>query len=215
MSEPQPSVARGKVFVVDDDPMVGRALGRLLSLAGFAVETCLSAAEFLAKPPHNGPACIVLDQKMPGMTGLELQAALETRREQDGLLVIFLTGHGDIRMSVDAMKAGAFDFLSKPVDERPLVDTVQRALDESARLRSRGRERFDFMARWRALSSRQREVCALVLRGRLNKEIAFELGIAEKTVKIHRAQAMAKLGVRSVAELARMAERSGALGPPA
>jgi FixJ family two-component response regulator len=212
MADPFPAPAR-KVFVVDDDPMVGRALRRLLGLAGFDVECSVSAADFLAKPRHDGPACLVLDQKMPGMTGLELQAVLDERRLQDGLLVIFLTGHGDIRMSVDAMKAGAFDFLSKPVEEGPLVQTVRRALDESARLRSSGRERFGFLDRWRALSARQREVCVLVLRGRLNKEIAFELGIAEKTVKIHRAQAMAKLAVRSVAELARMAERSGALGP--
>jgi FixJ family two-component response regulator len=212
MAVPHP-VPASKVFVVDDDPMVGRALRRLLGLAGFDVESYLSAADFLAKPRHDGPACLVLDQKMPGMTGLELQAVLDERRLHDGLLVIFLTGHGDIPMSVEAMKAGAFDFLSKPVDGGPLVQTVQRALDESARVRWSGRERYGFLDRWRALSGRQREVCVLVLRGRLNKEIAFELGIAEKTVKIHRAQAMAKLGVKSVAELARMAERSGALGP--
>jgi FixJ family two-component response regulator len=214
MAEPNASPPASKVFVVDDDAMVARALQRVLALAGFEVETSGSALEFLARPPHDGPACIVLDQKMPGMTGLELQAVLADRRDDAGLLVIFLTGHGDVPMSVLAMKAGAFDFLSKPVDGGPLVETVQRALEESMRLRGRARERSVFLDRWNHLSLRQRQVCAHVLRGLLNKEIAFELGIAEKTVKIHRAQAMGKLGLRSVAELAQIVERTGALGTP-
>ena len=202
-----------KLLIIDDEAHIRQMMRLTLETAGSEVDEAPTGEEGLKLfGDGTGYAAVLLDQKMPGMTGLELQAVLEERRLQDGLLVIFLTGHGDIPMSVEAMKAGAFDFLSKPVEEGPLVQTVQRALDESARVRSSGRERFGFLDRWRALSGRQREVCVLVLRGRLNKEIAFELGIAEKTVKIHRAQAMAKLGVRSVAELARMAERSGALG---
>jgi FixJ family two-component response regulator len=200
-----------KVFVVDDDPLVRRALGRVLRLAGFETDCCGSAQEFLDRPPHEGPSCVVLDQRMPGMTGLELQAALDDRRLGLGLQIVFLTGHGDVAMSVRAMKAGAYDFLCKPVDEGPLIDTVRRAIDESLRVRSTALECAAFRDRVRHLSVREREVCSRVLRGLLNKQIAFELGIAERTVKIHRAHAMGKLSVGSVAELARLVERSGAL----
>ena len=191
------------MFIVDDDPMVRRALGRVLSLAGFDVDACESALAFLERLPHDGPACVILNQKMPGMTGLELQAALESRRAEQGLLIVFLTGHGDIAMSVRAMKAGAFDFLSKPVEEGPIIDTVGRALAESGRLRLLAQERQSFLDRVLRLTARERQVCALVVRGLLNKEVAAELGIAGSGSRIsprpHDGQALGPLGCRVVA----------------
>jgi FixJ family two-component response regulator len=199
-----------KVFVVDDDDAVLRALHRVLSIAGFDVQTFASAESFLSSAPHDGPACVIVDQRMPGTNGLQLQAALEGQQRR-GLTVIFLTGYGDVPTTVRAMKAGAFDFLTKPVEDGPLIETVRRALDESERQRMVSRERLVFLGRIQRLTSRERQVCALVIRGLLNKEVAWEMGIAEKTVKIHRAHLMEKLEVRSVAELSRLVERTGAL----
>jgi FixJ family two-component response regulator len=198
------------VFIVDDDVHVSRALERLLSLAGFVVETYPSARAFLDRDPHAGPACLLLDQQLPDQTGLELQHLLESDHAARALAIVFLTGHGDVAMSVKAMKAGAFDFLTKPVDEAALIDAVQRALDRSSRSLSTAREREQFLARVDRLTRRERQVCALVVRGLLNKEVAWEIGISEKTVKIHRARLVRKLGVSSVAELSRMVERTGA-----
>jgi FixJ family two-component response regulator len=200
------------VFIVDDDAHVSRALARVLSLAGFAVETYASARAFLDRVPHAGAACLLLDQQLPDQTGLELQRLLENDRAARALAIVFLTGHGDVATSVKAMKAGAFDFLTKPVDEAALIDAVQRALDRSARSLSTVRERDQFLARVDRLTRRERQVCALVVRGLLNKEVAWEIGISEKTVKIHRARLVRKLGVGSVAELSRMVERTGAFG---
>jgi len=199
------------VFVVDDDQMVRRALARLLSLTGFDVETYDSARAFLGRAPHEGPACAIIDQKMPGTTGLELQVALERRRREQGLTIVFLTGYGDVATSVRAMKAGAFDFLTKPIHDKPLVETVRRALDESERLLGAARERLVFLSRMQRLTLRERQVCALVVDGLLNKQVAWKIGITEKTVKIHRAHVMGKLEVNSVAELSRLIERTGAL----
>jgi FixJ family two-component response regulator len=204
-----------KVFIVDDDAAVSKALMRVLTLAGFEVEAYPSAQSFLARAPHAGPACLLLDQQLPGQSGLELQRALGTRRSDQAVTIVFLTGHADVVTSVKAMKAGAFDFLSKPVDDVSLVDAVQRALEHSARLLSTVQEREQFLARVDQLTPRERQVCALIVRGMLNKEVAWEIGISEKTVKIHRARLVRKLGVGSVAELSRMVERTGPFTAPA
>jgi FixJ family two-component response regulator len=199
-----------RVFIVDDDAAVARALARVLSLAGFDVETFASARAFLERTPYTGPCCLVLDQQLPDQNGLELQRALEDGRSVHALTIVFLTAHGDVAMSVKAMKAGAFDFLTKPVDDTALVDAVARAIAHSAQSLSSVREREQFLARVDRLTRRERQVCALVVRGLLNKEVAWEIGISEKTVKIHRARLVRKLGVGSVAELSRMVERTGA-----
>ncbi len=201
-----------RVFIVDDDAPVARALARVLSLAGFDVETFASARAFLERPPHAGPGCLVLDQQLPDRSGLELQRALEESRSIHALRIVFLTAHGDVAMSVKAMKAGAFDFLTKPVDDTALVDTVERAIAHSAQSLLSVQEREQFLARIDRLTRRERQVCELVVRGLLNKEMAWEIGISEKTVKIHRARLVRKLGVSSVAELSRMVERTGAFG---
>jgi FixJ family two-component response regulator len=200
-----------KVFIVDDDEAVLTALKRLLAGEGFVVETFSSASAFLEREPHDGPYCLVLDQRMPGVTGLELQRRI---LETDGALsVVFLTGHGDVPTSVAAMKAGAVDFLIKPVDGDLLIDAVRRALMRSDDALQARRERDEFLARLVLLTPRERQVGTLVLQGLLNKQIAWELGTALKTVKTHRARMMQKLAVGSVAELARLAERTNTLTP--
>jgi FixJ family two-component response regulator len=200
-----------KVFIVDDDEAVLTALKRLLAAEGFNVETFASASAFLTRDSHDGPYCLVLDQRMPGVTGLELQ---QSTLETDGALcVVFLTGHGDVPTSVAAMKAGAVDFLTKPVDGTLLIDAVQRALmrsDDALRARH---ERDEFLKRLVLLTPREKQVGTLVIQGLLNKQIAWELGTAVKTVKTHRARMMQKLAVGSVAELARLAERTNTLTP--
>jgi FixJ family two-component response regulator len=207
------SAPAGVVFLVDDDAAVRKGVGRLLSAAGFDVRPFDSPAAFLAAARPTTPACLILDQQMPEQTGLELQQSLKPVGAT--LPIIFLTGHGDIATSVEAMKAGAVDFLTKPVDAAPLVDAVTRALDSSAKSREVQAERDAFAARVARLTPRERDVCLLVVRGLLNKQIAGELGIAEKTVKIHRASVVSKLAVGSVAELSRLAERTGVFERPA
>jgi FixJ family two-component response regulator len=202
------SVSDGRVFIVDDDESVRVALQRLLRSAGYDVEAFPSAAAYLERPRPEGPACVVLDQRMPGVSGLELQKAITA---ESAASIVFLTGHGDVPTSVEAMKGGAVDFLTKPVDEGQLVEAVNRALDRS-RLTSAARgERRSFLERVARLTPRERQVSALMIRGLLNKQIAWELGTAEKTVKVHRARVMEKLAVGSVAELARLAERTNSL----
>jgi FixJ family two-component response regulator len=201
------STPAGLVFLVDDDPSVRKGLGRLLQAAGFDIRPFDSPSAFLAAPRPEAPSCLILDQRMPEHTGLELQRLLQPIG--DTMPIIFLTGHGDVAMSVQAMKAGAFDYLTKPVDAEPLLEAVTRALEASAKARGRQAARDDFSARVALLTPRERDVCLRVVRGLLNKQIAGELGIAEKTVKIHRANAMAKLAVGSVAELSRLVERTG------
>ena len=189
------------VFVIDDDPSVRRSLARLLRSAGFAVETFASAAAFLDYEAFQGMGCIVLDVSMPGLNGLELQARLVER--DSTMPIIFLTGRGNIPMSVQAMKRGAIDFLTKPVDEDTLLVAVEDAL---VRHRDQCRARFVADAvrtRLAALTEREREVLRFLLSGALNKQIAAQLGIAEKTIKVHRARIMEKMEVRSIAELVR------------
>ena len=195
------------VFVVDDDPSIREAIKSLISLAGLRVETFGTAQEFLRNKRPDLPGCVVLDVELPGLSGLDLQRELAAQGIK--LPIIFITGYGDIPMSVRAMKAGATEFLTKPFRDQDLLDAIQQALarDRAARLHSKEiaelRERFD------VLTSREREVMSLVVAGSLNKQIGFELGISEITVKIHRGRVMNKMGAQSLAELVRMTERLG------
>ena len=191
------------IHVVDDDDSLRSALQRLLAAAGYRVKAYASAGEFLLDPPTDAPGCLLLDLRMPGPSGLDLQEALA--RHGIGLPVIFLTGHGDLATGVRAMKAGAVDFLVKPVEREQLLGAVARALERDAAQRAaRGVDR-ELRARYAELTARERQVFELVVAGRLNKQIADALGIAERTVKAQRAQVMAKLGAANAAELGRIA----------
>ncbi len=195
------------VLIVDDDASVRRSLQRLLSSHGYAVATFASAEELLASALPAVPACLVLDVRLPGRDGLELQQALADRA--DTLPIVFISGHGDIPTSVRAVKAGAEDFLAKPVGERVLIPAVAQALRRSARALQAQATREEQQRRLDTLSPREREVLRLVVAGLLNKQIAERLGIAEGTVKIHRGHITTKLGVRSVADLVRVAQATG------
>jgi FixJ family two-component response regulator len=205
---------RGLVFIVDDDDAVGTAMARVLRASGFDAQHFNSASAFLNHRTDDRPACVLLDLRMPDVNGLELQ---KTLTDAQALTVVFLTGHADVQTSVAAMKAGAADFLTKPVEEELLLSAVSRAVERSVATQAGDRERVGFLARLARLTPRERQVGALVIQGLLNKQIAGELGTAEKTVKVHRARVMEKLKVGSVAELARLAERTRTLHvePPA
>jgi FixJ family two-component response regulator len=191
------------IHVVDDDDSLRSALQRLLSAAGYRVRAYASAGEFLLDPPADAPGCLLLDLRMPGPSGLDLQEALA--RHDIGLPVIFLTGHGDLATGVRAMKAGAVDFLVKPVEREPLLGAVARALERDGAQRAARGADAELQARFAQLTAREREVFELVVAGRLNKQIAGALGVAERTVKAQRAQVMAKLGAANAAELGRIA----------
>ena len=193
------------VYIVDDDPSVRSALGRLVRAAGYRAETLATGGEFLGRPRAEGPGCLVLDVRMPGPSGLDLQEALAATGEE--LPVIFLTGHGDVPMTARAMKAGAVDFLTKPVNRRDLLDAIQRAVARHVRARTARAERRALERRLATLSRREREVFPLVVTGLLNKQIAYELGITGGTVKVHRGRVMQKMRVGSLAELVHLAER--------
>jgi FixJ family two-component response regulator len=193
------------VFVVDDDESVRRALSSLIRSVGLAVELFPSAHEFLQAVPREGPACLVLDVRLPGVGGLELQRELAATHRQ--IPIIFITGHGDIPMSVRAMKAGAVEFLPKPFRDQDLLDAIQHALARSVELRQRLQMVAELRQRAEKLTPREREVMALVVRGLLNKQIAAELGTSEVTVKIQRGQMMQKMRAESVPDLVRMSER--------
>ena len=191
------------IHLIDDDDSLRKAVARLLQAAGYEVRTYSSAGEFLMAGPGTGPGCLVLDVRMPGPSGLELQSALA--RQGNRLPIIFLTGHGDIPMSVQAIKAGAIDFLTKPVQREPLLAAVENAL-EVCRQQSGQQQRADFLRGcFKSLSEREREIFRQVVQGRLNKQIAASLGIAERTVKAHRSQVMGKMQVTSLADLVRVA----------
>ena len=198
-------MAGGLVCLIDDDPSIRSALGRLLRCDHREVETYSSADEFLQRDLPAGPACIVLDLQMPGMSGLALQKKLLHSRET--LPIVFISGDADVQMSVSAMKEGAVDFLTKPIDHHHLLRAVGAALGraEEAHLRNHALERdrkvFD------SLTPREREVCLCVAKGMLNKQIGCEFGTTEKTIKVQRGRAMQKLGVQSVADLVRLVER--------
>jgi FixJ family two-component response regulator len=195
------------VFIIDDSNEVRRSLERLVRSAGLNVETFASAQDFLQRAPYAGTGCVMLDVRMPGMNGPELHEQLA--RFDIHLPVVYLTGYGDVPTSVKAMKDGAVDFLLKPVDDVVLLSTVSGALARHAAQRAGERERRQSQARLERLSSREREVMECVIAGLLNKQIAYDLGISEKTVKAHRGRVMEKVEVRSVAELVRLCEAVG------
>ena len=200
------SVPTRSVFVVDDASEVRVSMARMLGAAGYDVEVFESAEKYLDRQEAEGPGCLLLDVCMPGLSGLELQSALSHSSQRP---IVFLSGHGDIATSVRAMKAGAVDFLTKPVDPPRLFAAVEQALrrDDTERLERTVRQKIE--QRLEGLTRRERQVMERVISGGLNKQIAASLGTAEKTVKVHRGRMMAKMGARSVAELVRIVARAG------
>jgi FixJ family two-component response regulator len=194
------------VFAIDDDASVRKGLSRLLRSAGYKSEIFESAADFLACEQHAGPACVIVDVQMPGLNGIEFQEDLIRRRREEQL--VFITGHGDIPMCAQAMKAGAVDFLRKPFRAEELLQCIERALVRSAAQRRLSNEREEARRLVDLLTPREFEVMQLVITGMLNKQIAGELDTAEKTVKVHRGRVMQKLGVTSVAALVRLVQKA-------
>jgi len=188
-----------RVFIIDDDASVCKALARLLSASGYATEVFHSANDYLEREPYNGIGCLVLDIRMPGLSGTDLQIHLN--RQHNDIPVIFLTGHGDLPVGIEAMKRGAIDFLTKPVDEVSLLDAVDRALSKSQAAQREQSRVANVQARIDALTQREKEVLLAILGGARNKQIANALGISEKTVKAHRGKIMQKLNASSPAEL--------------
>lgn len=195
-----------QIYLVDDDPAILKALSRLLRSAGYEPIAFASAKQFLERYEPNAPGCLVLDLSMPGTTGLELQQWL--LQTESPLPVIFLTGRGDIPSSVRAMKQGAVDFLTKPVNDTALLKAIHEASQRESQARTARAEAAAIETRLATLTPRQREVLEHVVTGQLNKQIADDLGTVEKTIKVHRARVMEKMGVQSLAELVRLAERA-------
>ena len=195
------------VFLIDDDASVRRGVSRLLRSAGYKCETFASATDFLTREPHGGPTCLIVDVRMPGLNGMELQEVLIQSGRQEQL--VFITGHGDISMCSQAMKAGAVDFLPKPFADDQLLECVARALRRSSEQRQRSVERSEARRLLDSLTPREFEVMRMVVAGMLNKQIAGNLDISEKTVKVHRGRVMQKLGATSVAQLVRLGQRAG------
>ena len=193
------------VFVVDDDPSVRSSLKFLLSTVGLHVESFDSSDAFLHKKPSDAPSCLVLDVRLPGLSGLDFQRELAARNAR--IPIIFLTGHGDIPMSVRAMKAGAIEFLTKPFRDQDLLDAVRIALDRDRARREQDKEVTILQRRFDSLTSREQEVISMVVSGMLNKQIADQLGTAESTVKVQRSRAMEKMQAESLADLIRMIEK--------
>jgi FixJ family two-component response regulator len=195
------------VYVVDDDPSVRAGLARLLKSVGLTVKTFASAPEFLDQAVSEGPGCVIADLRMPAMSGLELQDQL--RAHHLNLPVIFLTGYGTVPASVRAMKKGAVDFLEKPVDDQVLIDAIFQALEKDREQRSEQAEVKVLQDRLATLTPREFEVFALIITGMLNKQVAYELGTTEKTIKVHRARLLEKMGCDSLAQLVRLAAKAG------
>jgi FixJ family two-component response regulator len=201
------------IYVVDDDPSMRKALERLLRSAGHDAQTFSSALEFLDFNHPDAPGCLILDIKMPKLSGLELQERLAAKGIS--FPIVFITGHGTVPASVKAFKAGAMDFLQKPFKDAELLDVVSRGIEKHRRLRQEQNEVKVLRARLDTLTPREREVFTLVVSGMLNKQVAFDLGTAEKTIKVHRARVMEKMGARSFADLVRFAAKLGIRSPEA
>ena len=193
------------VFVVDDDPSVRSSLKFLLSTVGLQVESFGSADAFLRRKPSDAPSCLVLDVRLRGVSGLDFQRELAARNIP--IPIVFITGHGDIPMTVKAMKAGAIEFLAKPFRDQDLLDAVRIALERDRARREQEKEVADLQQRFNSLSPREQEVISMVASGMLNKQIAGQLGVAENTVKVHRSRAMEKMQAQSFAELVKMTEK--------
>jgi FixJ family two-component response regulator len=196
-----------RVFVIDDDPSICKSLSRLLRSLEFEVETFASAELFLKRDLYDGVGCIILDVSMPGLDGLALQDKLS--QTGNTMPIIFITGHGDIPMSVRAMKKGAVDFLPKPFDDEELLRAVKSAIAKNSKTKAGQRDVEQTIERLKGLTPRELEILRYIISGMLNKQIGFKLGIAEKTVKVHRGHIMKKLYVSSVAELVRLSEKAG------
>ncbi|MCK8668568.1 response regulator transcription factor [Pseudomonas azerbaijanoccidens] len=203
----EPQSNGSMVFVVDDDASIRDALSNLLRSAGIRVETFASTAEFLSQPKTDSASCLVLDVRLQGNSGLDFQRQLV--ESNTTIPIIFITGHGDIEMSVKAMKAGAVDFLAKPFREQDLLDAVSAALQTDIKRRELERQTSNLHADYQSLTTREREVMALAVKGLMNKQIAGQMNLSEITIKIHRSHAMKKMHARSFADLVRMAEALG------
>lgn len=199
--------AESIVFIIDDDPLYGRSSERLVQSVGFSVQSFESARDFLNSQRPNVPSCLVLDVRMPGLSGLDLQRELAEAGVH--LPIIFVTGHGDIPMSVQAMKAGAIEFLTKPFRDQDLLDAIQQAIARDRVIRHQGARDADLRRRYESLNPREREVLKWVVSGMLNKQIADELVATERTVKFHRGNIMRKMQAKSLAELVRIADAIG------
>ena len=195
------------VFIVDDDASMRRALSLLLQSAGYRVETYASAEDFLRREHYSGVGCIILDVRMPGLSGMELQEKLV--RFEHAMPIIFLTGHGELSMGVRAMKKGAAEFLTKPCEDEQLLGAVQGAIRRDIQARENYQEKQEIRRRIDLLTPREKEILRYIITGLLNKQIAAKLGIAEPTVKIHRGRIMEKLKANSVADLVRLAGKAG------
>ena len=199
------SAANTTVLVIDDDPELRASIGRLLRSLGIDTQLYASIADFLKSDPPDCPACLVLDVRLPGRSGLDLQRELAAANRE--IPIIFITGYGDVPMSVRAMKAGAIEFLTKPFRDQDLLDAIQLGLARDRARRENENVLADLRERFASLSPREREIVIQVARGRLSKQIAFDIGIAEATVKVHRSRAMQKMKAGSLPELGRMADR--------
>ena len=197
--------ANSTVLVIDDDPDLRASVGRLLRSFGLGVQLFASISDFLKSEPPDGPTCLILDVRLPGESGLDLQRELAAANRD--LPIIFITGHGDIPMSVQAMKGGAIEFLTKPFRDQDLLDAIQLGLSRDRARRENEKALAALRERFESLTPREREIMIQVAHGRLSKQIAGDIGIAEATVKVHRSRAMQKLHVRSLAEVGRMADK--------
>jgi FixJ family two-component response regulator len=211
MTESQMTENRPIVFVVDDELAVCISLQRLLRSVGLEAQTFPSAQEFLGVKRPDGPGCLVLDVRLPGLSGLDLQQELLDAKVD--LPIIFITGHGDIPMTVRAMKAGAVEFLTKPVRDQDLIDAIQHGIEKHRAVRLERAKVNEFKTLYDSLTAREREVFSLVAQGLLNKQIAAQLGVAEKTIKVHRGQVMHKMKAESLADLVRIGEKLALTSP--